>query len=104
MKRKVNMNTDFRPAYIKDFEACWKIIDQARRMMIASGRHQWTLEYPSEKDIEKDINNGNAYVLTVDDEVAVYGAVILNGEPKSMDNQWRLLCNSSLCHTHKIST
>ncbi len=28
------MKTDFRPAYIKDFEACWNIIDQARRSMI----------------------------------------------------------------------
>ncbi len=98
------MNTDFRPAYIKDFEACWKIIDQARRMMIASGRHQWTLEYPSEKDIEKDINNGNAYVLTVDDEVAVYGAVILNGEPKyeNIEGQW--ITNGDYYVIHRFAT
>ena len=54
------MKTDFRPAYIKDFEACWNIIDQARRSMIASGRHQWTNDYPAEHDIKDDINNGNA--------------------------------------------
>ena len=76
------MKTDFRPAYVKDFEACWNIIDQARRSMIASGRHQWTSDYPAEHDIKEDINNGNAYVLTVDGEIAVYGAVILNGEPQ----------------------
>ena len=84
------MKTDFRPAYIKDFEACWNIIDQARRSMIASGRHQWTSDYPAEHDIKEDINNGNAYVLTVDGEVAVYGAVILNGEPQYdfIDGDW----------------
>ncbi len=49
--------------------------------MIASGRHQWTNDYPAEQDIKEDINNGNAYVLTVNGEVAVYGAVTLNGEP-----------------------
>lgn len=54
------MKTNFRPAYIKDFAACWKVIDQARQSMIESGRHQWTEEYPSEKDIRKDIENGNA--------------------------------------------
>ncbi|EKC67359.1 acetyltransferase, gnat family protein, partial [human gut metagenome] len=59
-----------------------KVIDQARQSMIESGRHQWTEEYPSEKDIRKDIENGNAFVLTVNEEVVVYGAVILNGEPK----------------------
>lgn len=48
------MKTNFRPAYIKDFAACWKVIDQARQSMIESGRHQWTEEYPSEKDIRKD--------------------------------------------------
>ena len=52
------MKTNFRPAYIKDFAACWKVIDQARQSMIESGRHQWTEEYPSEKDIRKDIENG----------------------------------------------
>ena len=57
------MKTNFRPAYIKDFTACWKVIDQARQSMIESGRHQWTEEYPSEKDIRKDIENGNAFVL-----------------------------------------
>lgn len=76
------MKTNFRPAYIKDFAACWKVIDQARQSMIESGRHQWTEEYPSEKDIRKDIENGNAFVLTANEEVVVYGAVILNGEPK----------------------
>ena len=76
------MKTNFRQAYIKDFAACWKVIDQARQSMIESGRHQWTEEYPSEKDIRKDIENGNAFVLTVNEEVVVYGAVILNGEPK----------------------
>lgn len=48
------MKTNFRQAYIKDFAACWKVIDQARQSMIESGRHQWTEEYPSEKDIRKD--------------------------------------------------
>ena len=62
------MKTNFRPAYIKDFAACWKVIDQARQSMIESGRHQWTEEYPSEKDIRKDIENGNAFVLTVNEE------------------------------------
>ena len=49
-KSVINMKTNFRPAYIKDFAACWKVIDQARQSMIESGRHQWTEEYPSEKD------------------------------------------------------
>lgn len=94
------MNTDFRPAYIKDFDACWNIIDQARKTMIASGRHQWTEDYPSEQNIQDDINNGNAYVLTVDGEVAVYGAVMLNGEPQYdfIEGEWLTTGNYYVIH------
>ena len=46
-----DMKTDFRPAYNKDFEACWNVIDSARKIMVASGRHQWTSDYPSTQDI-----------------------------------------------------
>lgn len=98
------MKIDFRPAYIKDFEACWNVIDQARRIMIASGRHQWTSDYPSETDIRNDIDNGNAFVLTVDDHVAVYGAVILNGEPQYdfINGQW--ITNENYYVIHRFAT
>ena len=98
------MKTDFRPAYDSDFEACWGIIDQARHNMIASGRHQWTEEYPAEQDIRGDIDNGNAFVLTVDGEVAVYGAVILNGEPQYdfIEGEW--MTNGNYYVIHRFAT
>ena len=76
------MKIEFRTAYIKDFAECWEVIDLARQQMISQGRHQWTNDYPSQQNITNDLNNGNAYVLTVDEKIAVYGALILNGEPQ----------------------
>ncbi len=94
------MKIDFRIAYMKDFDECWRVIDQARQQMIESGRHQWTLEYPSQQDIKNDLNNGNAYVLTVDGRIAVYGAVILNGEPQYefLEGKWLSYGNYYVVH------
>lgn len=95
------MKIDFRPAFMKDFDGCWTVINEAREQMIKSGRHQWTEQYPAYKDILADINNGNAYVLTVNDQIAVYGAVVLNGEPayEFLEGKW--LTNSNYYVIHR---
>lgn len=98
------MKIDFRPAFIKDFDGCWRVINEAREQMIASGRHQWTNEYPSKQDILNDINNGNAYVLTADNQIAVYGAVILNGEPLYNNIEGKWLTNSNYYVIHRFAT
>ena len=43
------MKIDFRPAFMKDFDGCWTVINEAREQMIKSGRHQWTEQYPAYK-------------------------------------------------------
>ena len=89
---------------MKDFDGCWTVINEAREQMIKSGRHQWTEQYPAYKDILADINNGNAYVLTVNDQIAVYGAVVLNGEPayEFLEGKW--LTNSNYYVIHRFAT
>lgn len=89
---------------MKDFDGCWTVINEAREQMIKSGRHQWTEQYPAYKDILADINNGNAYVLTVNDQIAVYGAVVLNGEPayEFLEGKW--FTNSNYYVIHRFAT
>lgn len=98
------MKIEFRTAYMKDFAECWEVIDLARQQMISQGRHQWTNDYPSQQNITNDLNNGNAYVLTVDDKIAVYGALILNGEPQYefLDGKW--LTNGNYYVIHRLAT
>ena len=66
------MKIDFRPAFMKDFDGCWTVINEAREQMIKSGRHQWTEQYPAYKDIlepayefleGKWLTNSNYYVI-----------------------------------------
>lgn len=98
------MKIDFRPAFMKDFDECWRVINEAREQMIESGRHQWTEDYPSKQCILDDINNGNAYVLTVDDKIAVYGAVMLNGEPTYDMLQGEWITHGNYYVIHRFAT
>lgn len=68
--------------------------------MIDSGLHQWNDGYPSGDDVLNDINNGVAHVLTIDNEIAVYGAVILNGEPcyDTIAGNWQTNGNYYVIH------
>lgn len=95
---------DFRTALLKDFDDCWTVINEARLKMIKSGLHQWTANYPSKQDIRNDIESGNAFVLTVEDRIAVYGAVILNGEPRYQELKGEWMTNGNYYAIHRFAS
>lgn len=95
---------NFRVATLRDYDACVEIINKARQQMMDSGLHQWTKEYPSEDNVLDDINNGVARVLTIDGKVAVYGAVILNGEPQYDNIQGKWQTNGNYYVIHRFAT
>lgn len=98
------MKIDFRTALLKDYDACWNIINNARLKMIQSGLHQWSVTYPSTQDIRNDIESGIAFVLTVDEKIAVYGAVILNGEPRYQQLQGEWMTHGDYYAIHRFAT
>lgn len=93
-------NIEFRVALLRDLDDCWRLINKARQQMIESGLHQWSEDYPSKNDILNDINDGFARVVTIDGKIAVYGAVILNGEPKYdfIKGKWQTMGNYYAIH------
>ncbi len=72
--------------------------------MIDSGLHQWSEGYPTGDDILNDINNGVARVLTIQNKIAVYGAVALNGEPRYDDLQGKWQTNGNYYVIHRFAT
>ena len=102
MERKTKI--DFRTAYLRELEDCWNVIEEARSLMNANGSTQWTSEYPSKQDIMEDLNNGNAYVVTVDGKIAVYGAVVLNGEPQYEFLEGKWLTDGNYYVVHRLAT
>lgn len=45
-----------------DAGEAWRILDAARRRMLAAGKRQWSMEYPSPANVEADISAGTAIV------------------------------------------
>lgn len=80
----------FRKATTADLEEAWTLLDTARNLMLTNGRKQWTKDYPSRELIEDDIIGGDAYILTVDGEVAAYAKLAVNGEPEyaHLEGSW----------------
>lgn len=80
----------FRKATTADLEEAWTLLDTARNLMLTNGRKQWTKDYPSRELIENDIAGGDAYILTVDGEVAAYAKLAVNGEPEyaHLEGSW----------------
>lgn len=80
----------FRSATEGDAARIWEIIQQAQTQMRSLNSKQWQNGYPSPVNIARDIEKGYGYVLTNDNRVVAYGAVIFDGEPAydALEGKW----------------
>lgn len=95
--------TLFRKAHSDDFASCWQLIDNARWKMIRDGRCQWTPDYPSEAVIRQDIALGHAFVLTDEERLVAFGAVVMNGEPAYTQPSARWLTHGDYFVIHRLA-
>lgn len=74
-----------------DVDKIVQILDDAIAFLKKSGSSQWQNGYPNRKTVEEDIKNKVAWVLTVDNEVAGYAAVVIGNEPTYADieGKWK---------------
>lgn len=77
----MHMNFNFRKATPADRTSIWSILQQAIERRKKDGSTQWQDGYPNEHVVQRDIDRGIGYVLTKDNEVIGYAAVILSDEP-----------------------
>lgn len=80
----------FRKALQNDFGAIWKIIQYAKEVRKQEGSSQWQDGYPNEQTIRSDIDKGNGYVMTINEKVVAYIAIIFEIEPayEVIEGQW----------------
>ena len=99
MKQKVELR-NAKPAEI---DRIWEIIQQAIARRKSEGSNQWQNGYPNRDTIVSDVSKGFGFVLTVDDEIAVYTALILNDEPaySSIEGAW--LSNGEFVVIHRVA-
>lgn len=99
MESKIEM----REAQITEVGQIWEIIQQAIERRRKEGSTQWQNGYPNRDTIESDIKKHFGYVLTVEDEIAVYTALIMNDEPaySSIEGAW--LSDGEFVVIHRVA-
>lgn len=70
-----------RPAKTADLNEIMQIVSQAQAFMKAQGLDQWQDGYPRREDFEKDIENGQCYLLLSEGEAAAIVTVTTSPEP-----------------------
>lgn len=81
---------NFRKATPEDSPKIWQIIQQAILRRKNDGSRQWQNGYPNQETINSDIKKGVGYVLTENDVVVAYSAIIYNDEPayETIEGKW----------------
>ena len=97
------MNYSFRKASVHDIPQIWTIIQQAIVRRKNDGSQQWQDGYPNENLIRKDIVDGIGYVLTDDDKIVGYAAILFNDEPAYEKLKGTWLTNEYFAVVHRVA-
>lgn len=97
------IQTNFRKAEISETPIIWDILQQAIFRRKADGSTQWQDGYPNPDQIQNDIQKGVGYVLTQDQTIIGYCAVIINDEPEYAKIIGKWLTNNDFVVIHRIA-
>lgn len=95
---------NLRKATLSEVPAIWEILQQAIARRKQDGSDQWQDGYPNEQSIHNDLANGSAYVLTDQDQIIAYAAIIFDIEPAYTDIQGTWLTNDPYVVIHRVAT
>lgn len=93
----------FRKAEYADARTIWEVIQQAIERRKRDGSTQWQDGYPNPETINDDIEKDYGYVLTLNEKVVAYAALIFDIEPayEIIDGKW--LTDGNYCAVHRIA-
>ena len=97
------MEYAFRKANTSDAPVIWRILEQAILRRKNDGSNQWQDGYPNPDVVNRDIEKGVGYVLTLQDEIIAYAAVLFNDEPAYAEIEGKWLSESDFVVVHRIA-
>jgi GNAT superfamily N-acetyltransferase len=97
------MNHQFRKAALPDLPQIWTILQQAILRRKADGSNQWQDGYPNPDVVAHDIVKEVGYVLTHNNKVIAYCAILINDEPEYVNLKGEWLTNSDFVVFHRIA-
>lgn len=97
------MEYNFRKAILSDQLDIWEILQQAILRRKAEGSNQWQDGYPNPETVKSDIEKGIGFVLTENDTVIGYSAVLINDEPEYANIEGKWLSNNDFVVVHRVA-
>jgi len=97
------MNYHFLLATLDDFPQIWTILQQAILRRKTDGSNQWQDGYPNLDVVAHDIAKEVGYVLTHNDKIIAYCAILINDEPEYANLEGKWLTNSDFVVFHRIA-
>jgi len=97
------MTIKFRKASSEDLPIIWSILEDAIARRKADGSNQWQDGYPNENSVLSDIEKDAGFVLTGDEKVIGYCAVLINDEPEYAKIQGKWKTNGDFVVYHRVA-
>ncbi len=97
------MNYSFRKATTCEIPAIWEILQNAIARRKEDGSEQWQDGYPNPDVIQKDIQADAGFVLTDEEKIIGYCAVIINDEPEYAKIVGKWLTNDDFVVFHRLA-
>lgn len=97
------MNYSFRKARQEDADQIWEILRTAIQRRKDEGSNQWQDGYPNLEVVEQDIERGSGYVLTDEDKVIGYCAILINDEPEYANLRGKWLTEGDFVVYHRVA-
>ena len=97
------INTIFRKAQREELPAIWIILQQAIQRRKDDGSSQWQDGYPNPEVIGHDIEKGVGFVLTSNNIIIGYTAVLLNDEPAYDNLEGTWLTQGAFVVFHRVA-
>jgi len=97
------MEYQFRKATLAEIPKIWTILQQAIARRKADGSNQWQDGYPNPDVIKRDIDREIGFVLTEDETIIGYCAVIQNDEPAYQELEGSWLTNGEFVVVHRVA-
>lgn len=97
------MEYSFRQATPSELPVIWEILDAAIQRRKLEGSRQWQDGYPNLDVVMADIDAGLGYVLTDQDRVIGYTAILINDEPQYANIKGKWLTNNDFVVFHRVA-
>ena len=99
----MHIEYSFRKAEISDIPEIWVILQKAIQRRKEEGSNQWQDGYPNPEVIQNDIEKEIGFVLTDNQKIIGYTAVLINDEPEYARIEGKWVTNADFVVFHRVA-